>query len=200
MASSFFGGRDTTQMDAQLESNQITQDFIERITRQAKQEALALFGPGVDASRGGFQSALDIQAQTIPQQFQAFQQGNIDAQNLQAGGMRGFRDAIMGNPIDMDSWQPNRIPIDTSFSQQQLPPSQVTPELQDALSGRNAPIGTTGFDYQNFLSQPGNRDILLAQQEAQWTRNPREWMERVWVPEAVKAGDPRYDQALQGIV
>lgn len=142
--STVFGGVDTSAQDAQAAANAAAAGRIDTSTRQARQDILDAF-PRADVSRNlGFQGALDILGQSIPQQLQAFQAGNVGAQGQVAAGLPQFQAAILGQPTDFSAFQPSTIPFDAGFTQQTLPfgqPAQQAQQAQqvqaliDALSG-----------------------------------------------------------------
>ena len=137
-----FGGTDDSAQKAQSRANKRAEDLIAENTAQARKDALALF-PASDVNRNlGFQAALDVMGQTIPQQFSAFQQGNVGAQNALLSGLPQFQNAILGGQVDLSGMQPQAIQYDTSFAQQQLPQfttstQALNPEpVQSPLAGR----------------------------------------------------------------
>lgn len=124
-----FGGTDTSAQQGTIEQNEATRRFIEQQGRLARSDVLSLF-PGADINRNlGFQGALDVFGQTIPQQFGALQQGNVGAQEAILAGLPQFQNAILGLPTDLSGLQPQTINIDTGFAQQQLPGFTPTDQL-----------------------------------------------------------------------
>ena len=133
-----FGGSDSSSQKAQVRANTETQQFIEQQALIARGDALALF-PQAQASRAaGFESALDIFRQTIPSQIDVFQQGNVGAQQALIAGMPQFQNAILGLPTDMSAFQPQRLNVDTSFTQQPVAP----PQQQQPVAPATAPPAT----------------------------------------------------------
>lgn len=121
----FFGGAEKKAGEAIEKSGEKSQEFI----RQAKEEAEAkteqLFAGARQSGLGGFQSALDVFGQTLPQQAQAFQGGNVGAQQALIAGLPQFQNAILGGQVDLSAFQPFQSqPIDFGFAQQQLPQLQ----------------------------------------------------------------------------
>jgi hypothetical protein len=159
VVSGIFGGTDTSAQDAAIGQNAAAAAAIRAATQQARNDALGLFPQGQQARSLGFQGALDVLGQTIPQQLQAFQAGNVGAQQNLAAGLPQFQNAILGGQVDFSAFQPTRIPIDTGFASQQLPnfgvdlgprgsfpanPDQTTPTLGPVLGGGGAVGGQGG--------------------------------------------------------
>lgn len=93
---------------------------IQRQSEKAEERALQIF-PAAEQSRDrGFQDVLNLQAQTIPQQFRSFQEGNVGAQQTLLRGLPDFQAALLGGALQ-GNVQPQRISADTSFSQQRVP-------------------------------------------------------------------------------
>ena len=115
------GKTDSSAQLAQIQANKETLALIERNTQQATRDNTRLFGAAQDNLLAGAQAGLDVFGSTIPQQFGAFQQGNVGAQPPLIRGLPQVNNAILGLPTDLSSFQPQRINVDTSFAQQQLP-------------------------------------------------------------------------------
>lgn len=138
-----FGSTDKSAQRAQTQANQRAVELIAENTEQARGDVLGLF-PAGDTNRNlGFQAALDVLGQSIPQQFSAFQQGNLGAQQTLLAGQPQFQNAILGLPADLSGFQPQAIQFDTSFAQQQLPefissPAALAPDpvAVNPLAGR----------------------------------------------------------------
>jgi len=144
---------------AQEKGGERAQESVERAAAQARADALRLFG-GAEAQRlGGFQGAQNIFAGTVPQQFDIFQQGNIQAQQTAGLAPQQIQNALLGLPVDFGFLQPSApVQADFSFLNQPLA-GQPTPEeiaQQQALAaqqpqlpqfsfGQNNPAGTTAF-------------------------------------------------------
>lgn len=80
-------------------NRQASEDFISARTGDATKDVLAL-SPIAEANRlAGFKGAFDVQQQFLPQQLQAFQQGNITAQDIQQQGLTGQQGAILGTGL-----------------------------------------------------------------------------------------------------
>ena len=79
------------------------------------------------SAQEGFQGALDLMGQTIPQQAALFQGGNVAAQNTLLAGLPQQNNAIMGNPIDLSGLQPTQQAYNTDYTQQRLPERAAMP-------------------------------------------------------------------------
>ncbi len=91
-------------------------------TAQARGDAIPLFQNAQQNALQGFQGALDVFGQTIPQQFEAFQGGNVGAQNAILAGLGQQQAAILGQQLDPNALQAQTLQLpDFSTFQQQLP-------------------------------------------------------------------------------
>ena len=116
LISDFFGGNE----DA-AKANKRSVAYSKQMAEQARGDALELFSLA-DANRNlGLQSAMDVFGQSAPQQINAFQGGNIAAQQSLLAGMPQYQNAIMGNEINMQGLRPFQAGVDMSTFQQQLP-------------------------------------------------------------------------------
>jgi len=100
--------------------------------KQARGDSIPLFESALQNQQQGFQGALDIFGQSIPGQINAFQGGNVNAQNTLLAGLDPQIAAILGGNIDLSGLQAQQAPTpDMSLFQQQLP--QFT-GINDALN------------------------------------------------------------------
>lgn len=93
--------------------------------QQARGDLFNLFPSAEANSQKGYQSALDVFGQFMPQQASTFQQGNMGAQNQILAGMPQQHNALMGGAVDYSQFQPTQIDYDPSIFQQQLPDYQT---------------------------------------------------------------------------
>ena len=160
----FFGGAEKDAARAQERASREAQDIIREQTSAARNDVLSFFPRSEGNILSGFQSALDLFGQSLPAQTQAFQQGNIGAQQQLIAGLPQIQNALFGQPVDFGAFQPTQVQADTSFFQQQLPefelsgqaqnigPQQITqPDIGAILGGR---IGAPGFG-QGFTGRSG---------------------------------------------
>lgn len=139
-----FGGVDTSAQELQRQANLEARQAIDVSTQQARGDVLGLFPEASQARNLGFQAALDVLGQSIPQQLQAFQQGNVGAQQNILAGLPQFRSAILGGQFDPSAFQTTTLGFDPGFAQQTLPafPERAAPrtagqqqqQAQQALS------------------------------------------------------------------
>ena len=124
---SLFGGTDDSSQQAQIAQNQQVLALQERLAKQARGDVAGIF-PGVrQSAQEGYQAALDLMGQSIPQQAGLFQGGNVAAQNTLLAGLPQQNNAIMGNPIDLSGLQPTQQAYNTDFMQQRLPERAAIP-------------------------------------------------------------------------
>lgn len=103
---------------ASAEASAITREMAE----QARKDSTKLFSQAREDSQRGFQGALDVFSQSLPAQAQAFQGGNIGAQEQLIAGLPLFQNAILGGNVDFSQLQPTQVQTpDLGFFQQQLP-------------------------------------------------------------------------------
>ena len=94
---------------------------LQEATGQARQDLFKLFPAAQQNAQQGFQGALDVFSQALPQQAQTFQDGNVAAQNQLLSGMPQFQNAILGSPVDNSQFQATRLQQPNfNFANQQL--------------------------------------------------------------------------------
>lgn len=116
----FLGGAERRAGDIQAQSGRDAQDLIRENVAQARSDAIPLFDAAQQNTQAGFQGAMDVFNQSIPQQQQVFQQGNVGAQQALLAGAPQFQNAILGGQIDYSQMQPQTLDI-PQFTPQQLP-------------------------------------------------------------------------------
>lgn len=131
------GSKDKSAQKYQKQRNAFLDDFIQGEVQRSEDLVYDLWPDALDNLNMGYQSALDLYGQTIPQQMDVFQQGNVGAQNVLAGSAPQFSNAIMGLPVDYSFMQPTALNYNTDWAQQQLPQFHG---VGDALSGTSAPL------------------------------------------------------------
>jgi len=130
---------------AQEDQNAANQLFIREQAEIARADVIPLFDAAAQNRIQGFQGALDIFGQTIPQQLQTFQQGNVGAQETLLAGQPQFSNALLGLPIDFNALQARQVQFDPSFAQQTLPPFVTSP-----LAINQPETPTAGFQLANL--------------------------------------------------
>lgn len=166
----FFGGAEKKAAKAQQQGIERGIEATNKATAQARQDVMPLFDRARGDLQQGFQGALDVFAQSLPAQMQAFQGGNVGAQEQLIAGLPLFQNAILGGNIDYSQLQPTQVQTpDLGFFSQTLPglPSGSSPTGQ-LLANAFAPepqfqtIGqgmdrlrplVRGGDFQNALAE-----------------------------------------------
>jgi len=131
----FFGGAEKKAAKATQRGIESGQKRIEEGNKQAREDIFNLFPSAEANSQKGYQSALDVFGQFMPQQAQTFQQGNVAAQNQILAGMPQAHNALMGGQVDYSQFQPTQLDYDASMFQQQLPDYQTSQQALSPLAG-----------------------------------------------------------------
>jgi len=97
-----------------------SQAFIERQGEQGREDVLRLAPLAEESRLKGFEGALDVFSQALPQQFQAFQGGNVGAQQIQLAGLDQQKRALLGLPT-ADFSQVEPLQLETPQLQGELP-------------------------------------------------------------------------------
>lgn len=119
--SKLFGGTNDSAQQAQIQANEAAQKFIEEQAALARTDVSRAFPRAREDLIRGQQGAADVIGSIFPEQVSAFQQGNLGAQAALLGGQQQMQNAILGLPVDMSGFQPQRIDIDTSLFQRDIP-------------------------------------------------------------------------------
>lgn len=162
-----FGGQDTSAQQLQAAANRAASENIAERTAQARADVLNIIPRGDVARNLGFQGALDVLSQTIPQQLQTFQGGNVGAQQNLLAGLPQIQNAILGGQVDLSALQPTRLPFDPSFATQGIFGLPVgggfggAPGAPVGAPGATLPGGTlqgalSGVLGPNFSDAPGD--------------------------------------------
>jgi soluble cytochrome b562 len=106
----------------QSRSDKKARAAVKDAAEQARADIFDRVDTAEDYSRQGYQDALDVFAQTIPQQANTFTQGNINAQQAILAGLPQIQNAILGAPINYNAFQPTAITPDFGFVNQAILP------------------------------------------------------------------------------
>lgn len=162
----FFGGAEKKAAQAQQKGIEAGIDATQQATAQARSDLFKLFPAAQQNIQQGFQGALDVFGQSIPAQTQAFQQGNVGAQQQLLAGLPQIQNALLGGAIDYSQLQPVNVQADLGFAQQQLPqfvdPFNPTPDQVAASMGPQQVSPLSGLpNLDNFLgsNRAFNRSI-----------------------------------------
>ena len=126
---------------------------------QARGDAIPLYNSAQDNAMQGYQSALDVFGQTVPQQMQAFQGGNVNAQNTLLAGLPQQNAAILGQQYNPNALQTQSVALpDQSMFQQQLPDFttinqalKINQEPENQYPNINFPVGSWfGQNFNNW--------------------------------------------------
>lgn len=121
-----------------------SRDFIEKSMKQARQDLFKLFPSAQRSRQAGIQASMNLFNESIPMQMEAFQGGNVAAQDQLTQGLGQFQNAIMGNPVD------------TNFQ-------SYNPEIQGIQAGpAPTPEPIAGMQQQPLRIGNINQDILAA--------------------------------------
>jgi hypothetical protein len=137
-------------------------DQLAASTAQARGDLFKLFPAAQQNAQRGYQGALDVFSQSLPQQAGQFQAGNVAAQNQLLAGMPQFQNAILGAPVDYSQFQATQLEQPNfDFANQQLQytdPYAPPPTPQGTFGADNA-IGPypTGGDPRYNIGSPTNR-------------------------------------------
>lgn len=108
------------------------------LSRQAIEDAKKLFGAAQENQQRGVQGALDIFKEILPEQFLAFQRGNLGAQQTLLGTLPQVQNAILGLPTQ-NPFAPQRFA--TPEFNFQLPEFITSAEALGPPQGQlNAPL------------------------------------------------------------
>jgi hypothetical protein len=138
----FFGGAERRAGRIQSEGIERGQDILRDAQIKAEGQAIPLFEAAQNNVQAGAQGALDIFGRVAPEQVNASQGGNLNAQNTLLAGLPQFQNAILGNNVDFSQLQAQQVQApDASFFQQQLPEFQ---SIQGALNPTPEPQVNAG--------------------------------------------------------
>tara|TARA_R110000803_G_scaffold170266_2_gene233301 strand:+ start:603 stop:1166 length:564 start_codon:yes stop_codon:yes gene_type:complete len=149
-------------INASEKAGQKSSQQLAASTAQARGDLFKLFPAAQENSQRGYQGALDVFKQALPQQANTFQAGNVAAQNQLLAGMPQYQNAILGAPVDYSQFQATQLEQPSfDFANQQLQytdPYAPAPQQQGAFSDNNS-IGPypTGNDPRYSAGQPTDR-------------------------------------------
>ena len=132
---------------SQKQASDASLDYTRQAADQARTDVNRLFPQAQQAGQAGFQGAMNVFNQAINPQMQAFQGGNVAAQNQILAGLPQVQNALLGNPVNLSGLQAYQAPQpNLSFMEQKLPyfQQQESPPPQPAFNGNLGP-------YQNAL-------------------------------------------------
>lgn len=143
----FFGGAEKRAAKKQVEATQEAQRLRQAGTERARADIQPLFGQARQDIATGFQGARDIFAETLPQQAQLFQGGNLAAQETLLAGLPQQQAAILGNaPIDLSGLQASSVPLQGRLA----PPQQPLPQIPMGGEVQVPGLATVGANIPQF--------------------------------------------------
>jgi len=145
----FFGGAERKAAKAERVELRKGQDIIKQGKARARGDLTTIFPQAGESLRGGFQGALDVFGQALPQQAQAFQGGNIEAQQTLVNSLPQLQNAILGNPVNFGGFNASQQQLpNLGFANQQLPERAVN--TQPAVNTQRLNFMPDKFDGLNF--------------------------------------------------
>lgn len=147
--------------DAQVQAQREAIEAQRQATQEAREFAIPLFEAQQANRLLGMQAGLDLFGQTIPQQMQAFQGGNLAAQQTLSAGLNPQIQAILGGQIDLSGLQPQQVSLpDPNMFNVQLPEFTT---IGQALAGDEQqafnPNGLTGDAARRAFFAGGGRGM-----------------------------------------
>ena len=161
-------------LDAQSDAADKSAAQLAAATQQARGDLFKLFPAAQQNAQQGYQGALDVFNQALPQQSGIYQQGNVAAQNQLINAMPQYQNAILGGAVDYSQFQPTVLEQpDYGFANQQLsytdpfapPPPVSSPNLIPGVGDYSpppwnqfvGPINATTEQYGPYGQQPSTQ-------------------------------------------
>lgn len=82
-----------------------SQAYIDKAIKDARSDIFKLYPAAQQSRQQGLQSGLDLFRQAYPAMTQAFQGGNVAAQNQLLAGLPQMNNAILGRPVNLGGLQ-----------------------------------------------------------------------------------------------
>lgn len=92
-----------------LKQREASEKFIKEQIAQARSDIFKLFPSAQDSRMKGLEAGLNLYGQAYPQMMNAFQGGNVAAQNTLLQGLPQVQNAIMGNAVNLSGLQPLQL-------------------------------------------------------------------------------------------
>lgn len=145
VSDNFFGGAAKDAAKQQTKAIEEASDITQQATNQARSDIMTMFPMAQQNILAGNTGALDLFSQAMPQQMQAAQQGNLNAQQMLLAGLPQMQNALLGNQIDYSGLQAQQQALPTmSFSmpQYQTQPTGQLPTQQQQQASAQPDIGS----------------------------------------------------------
>lgn len=143
---SLFGDEGEKASRKQSEENEQNRAFIREGIAAATADINRIFPQAQAARLFGAQGAQNVMQGFVPQQLQAFQQGNLQAQTTQSLAPQQIQNALLGLPTDFSFLQPQQgFQPNFDFLNQPLQPPVQEPLQQPPVPQQQAnPFGGAG--------------------------------------------------------
>lgn len=152
-----FGGAAKDAAKQQTKALEEASNITQQATEQARGDIMSMFPMAQQNLLAGNTGALDLFSQAMPQQMQAAQQGNLNAQQMLLAGLPQMQNALLGNQIDYSGLQAQQQALPSmSFSMpdfQMQPTGQLPTQGQQGFgTGEPPSVGTVPGNIANLLS------------------------------------------------
>lgn len=107
-----------------------SKEFVEKSVKNARSDIFKLFPAAQQSRQQGLDAGLSLYQQAYPQMMNAFQGGNVAAQNAVIQGLGQSNNALLGNAVNTSFLQPQALPMPQGL---QLPNAQLQPINQLGL-------------------------------------------------------------------
>lgn len=131
----FFGGAAKDAAKQQTKAIEEASNITQEATEQARGDIMSMFPMAQQNLLAGNTGALDLFSQAMPQQMQATQQGNLNAQQMLLAGLPQMQNALLGNQIDYSGLQAQQQALPSmafSMPQYQTQPTGQLPTQQES--------------------------------------------------------------------
>ena len=129
----FFGGSEKQAGKQASQELAKGRAALQNILQQTRGDLVGLTQGSRDAISDAVAQSLGIVGQTIPRAGEAFQRGNVGAQQNIISAMPQIQNALLGIPVDYSQFQTTEIPVDYSWAQQTLPAQRPLSELTSTV-------------------------------------------------------------------
>lgn len=175
LVGAFTGSTARDAARAQEASLKEGQQLVKEGVAEATQKLETIFPKAQQQQAEGFQSAINLFSDLLPQQAQTYQQGNVQAQQSLLAGLPQMQNAILGAPVDYSGFQPQQVSFNPSALQGQQAIGYQTPEEIQASIGPHLNNGRQDALNNAFLAlgphlTQGNQGLNLGGIYENWRR------------------------------
>lgn len=89
--------------------------FIQDQMAQSRSDLFRLFPQAQESRNAAMLAGLNLYGQAFPEQLNAFQGGNVMAQQSLLAGLPQMNNAILGSPVDLSALQAQRVPVNAQM-------------------------------------------------------------------------------------